>query len=46
MALITFQMCDRYMNQLKEENPNHAFVKSFNSKEADFDRLVGQYAVA
>ena len=34
------------MTQLKDENPEHPFVKAFQQKEADFERMVNQYAVS
>lgn len=40
------EVCNRYLTQLKEDNPNHAFVKAHEQKEKDFDRMIGQYAVS
>lgn len=39
-------MCNRYLTQLKEDNPSHAFIKAYEQKEADFDRMIGQYAIS
>ncbi len=34
------------MTQLKDDFPNHPFVKNFLQKEQDFDRMAQQYAVS
>lgn len=39
-------VCNRYLTQLTEENPGHPFVKMYKEKEADFDRMVKQYAIS
>ena len=40
------EVCNRYMTQLKDDAPYHPFVKCFLQKEADFERMAQQYAMA
>ena len=39
------EVSNRYLTQLRDENPTHPFVKSYEQKEADFARMVNQYAI-
>jgi len=39
------EVCSRYLSQLKDLEPNHSFLLKLDQKEADFDRMVKQYAV-
>lgn len=39
------EVCNRYLTQLTDENPGHPFVKTYRQKEADFERMVRQYAI-
>ncbi len=39
------EVCNRYLNQLRHDNPGHPFVKTYRQKEEDFDRMVKQYAI-
>ena len=41
-----FKVCNRYLTQLKHDNPGHPFVKNYQQKEEDFDRMVKQYAIS
>jgi coatomer protein complex subunit epsilon len=40
------EVCNRYLTQLKHDSPGHPFVKAYQQKESDFDRMVKQYAVS
>jgi len=39
------EVSNRYMSQLRDLEPNHSFVTKLDQKEADFDRMVKQYAI-
>lgn len=39
------EVSNRYMSQLKDLEPSHSFVTKLAQKEADFDRMVKQYAI-
>jgi len=39
------EVCSRYLSQLKDLEPNHSFLVKLEQKEADFDRMVKQYAI-
>jgi len=39
------EVSNRYLSQLKDLDPNNSFVLKLNQKEADFDRMVKQYAI-
>ncbi len=41
-----FQVSNRYLTQLKDDHPSHPFVAAFRQKEADFDKMVKNYAVS
>lgn len=34
------EVCNRYINQLREEHPSHPWVSDYESKQNAFDRLV------
>ena len=34
----------RYLTQLKDSHPSHSYVRSFQHKESEFERLVQAYA--
>ena len=36
------ELCNRYLTQLKDDNPNHPFVKQYEQKTSDFERMVKQ----
>jgi len=38
------EVSNRYLSQLKDLDPHHSFVVKLGQKEADFDRMVKQYA--
>jgi len=40
------EVCSRYLSQLQDLQPDHSFLVKINQKEADFDRMVKQYAVS
>ncbi len=44
--MLFLQVCNRYLTQLKDDHPSHPFVASHLQKEADFDRMVKNYAVS
>jgi coatomer subunit epsilon len=35
-----FEVSNRYMNQLKQDHPTHAWTKDLLAKEVEFDRLA------
>ncbi|CAK9299199.1 unnamed protein product [Gordionus sp. m RMFG-2023] len=37
------EICQRFINQLKDEFPGHPFVKEINNKELEFDKLAKIY---
>jgi len=39
------EVSNRYLSQLKDMDPHHSFVVKLGQKEADFDRMVKQYAI-
>jgi len=39
------EVSSRYLSQLKDMDPHHSFVVKLGQKEADFDRMVKQYAI-
>merc|ERR1711874_487056 len=39
------EVSNRYPSQLKDMDPHHSFVVKLGQKEADFDRMVKQYAI-
>lgn len=39
------EVSNRYLSQLKDMDPGHSFVVKLHQKEADFDRMVAQYAI-
>jgi len=39
------EVSSRYLSQLKDMDADHPYVVSLNQKEADFDRMCGQYAI-
>ena len=39
------EVSNRYLSQLKDMDPGHSFVVKLQQKEADFDRMVAQYAI-
>lgn len=40
------EVCNRYLSQLKDSDPEHHFISSYAQKSADFERMVKQYAIA
>ena len=39
------EVSNRYLSQLKDMDPHHSFVVKLGQKEADFDRMLKQYAM-
>lgn len=39
------EVSNRYLSQLKDMDPQHSFVVKLQQKEADFERMVKQYAI-
>jgi len=39
------EVSSRYLSQLRDLEPGHSFVTKLDQKEADFDRMVKQYAI-
>ncbi|XP_023015291.2 coatomer subunit epsilon [Leptinotarsa decemlineata] len=42
----TPEMANRFLSQLKDANPDHAFIKDLKQKETDFSRICQQYSVS
>lgn len=38
-----FELCNRYINQLKDAFPQHPWTKDYSAKENEFTRICGQY---
>ncbi|KAE9554134.1 hypothetical protein FO519_002671 [Halicephalobus sp. NKZ332] len=36
------EVCNRYINQLREEHPTHPWVADYENKQNSFDRLIGE----
>jgi len=39
------EVSNRYLSQLKDMDPQHSFVVKLDQKDADFERMVKQYAI-